>query len=108
MEEEMRITPEEIDLLKSAFKGNTRLLKLLRKIFLPEVGYEAPLGQNIDLWMTIPFQNLSNEEKVINLLARNNLIQHIESQLLQLRILAETDVKTLAEAREAMKKDSNK
>ncbi len=80
----------------------------MRKIFLPEINPEAPLGQNIDLWMTIPMQNLTNEEKISNLIARNNLIQHIESQLLQLRILAETDVKTLEEAREAMKKDSNK
>jgi len=108
MKEEMRITTEEIDLLKSVFRGNTKLLKLMRKVFLPEITYEAPLGQNIDLWMTIPIQNLTNEEKVSNLIARNNLIQHIESQLLQLRILAETDVKTLEEAREAMKKDSNK
>jgi hypothetical protein len=108
MKEEMRITPEEIDLLKSSFKGNTKLLKLMRKIFLPEITPDAPLGQNIDLWMTIPIQNLTNEEKVANLIARNNLIQHIESQLLQLRILAETDVKTLEEAREAVKRDSNK
>lgn len=104
----MRIKPEEVDLIKSVFKGNTQLLKLMRKIFLPEVEADAPLGQNIDLWMTIPLQNLTNEEKIANLIARNNLIQHIESQLLQLQILAETDVKTLKEARAAAKKDSNK
>jgi hypothetical protein len=108
MKEEMRITPQEIDLLKSSFKGNDKLLKLMRKIFLPEITHDAPLGQNIDLWMTIPLQNLTSEEKIANLIARNNLIQHIESQLLQLRILAETDVKTLEEAREAAKRDSNK
>ncbi len=108
MKDEMRITSEEIKLIKSTFKGNPKLLKLMRKIFLPEITHDAPLGQNIDLWMTVPIQNLTNEEKVINLIARNNFIQHLESQLLQLMILAETDVKTLEEAREAMKRDSNK
>lgn len=104
----MRITPEEIDLIKSTFKGNKKLLKLLRKIFLPEIEADAPLGQNIDLWMTTPIQNMSTTQAIINLTARNQLIQHVESQLLQFNILAETDVKTLAEAREKLKKDSNK
>jgi hypothetical protein len=108
MEQEMRITPEEIDLIKSTFKGNKKLLKLLRKIFLPEIEADAPLGQNIDLWMTTPIQNMSTTQAIINLTARNQLIQHVESQLLQFNILAETDVKTLAEAREKLKKDSNK
>lgn len=108
MKDEMRIKPEEIELIKSVFKGNQKLLKLLRKIFLPEIDPEVPLGQQIDLYMTIPTQGLTMEEKLINLEARNNLIRHIESQLLQLMILAETDAKTLEEAREAMKKDSSK
>lgn len=104
----MRITPEEIDLLKSTFKGNEKLIKLLRKIFLPEVNPEAPLGQNIDLWMTVPIKELSPEEAMVNIIARNNLIQHVETQLLQLKILADTEAKTLEEIRENLKKDSSK
>ena len=108
MDKEMRIPPEEIETIKRTFKGNERLLKLMRKIFLPEITVDTPLGQTIDLWMTVPIKDLSPEEAYVNIQARNNLIQHVESQLLQLRILAETDVKTLEEAREAMKKDSSK
>lgn len=104
----MRIKEEEIDMIKSAFKGNEKLLKVLRKIFLPEITADAPLGQNIDLWMTIPVGQLTEQQAIVNLLARNQLIQHVESQLLQLRILAETDAKTLEEARESLKKDSSK
>jgi hypothetical protein len=107
-ERTMRITPEEIDLLKSTFKGNEKLIKLLRKIFLPEVNPEAPLGQNIDLWMTVPIKELSPEEAMVNIIARNNLIQHVETQLLQLKILADTEAKTLEEIRENLKKDSSK
>lgn len=104
----MRISGQEIELIKQTFKGNEQLLKLMRKIFLPEVTANAPLGQQIDLWMTIPLGQMSTEQAIINLTARNQLIQHIESQLLQLKILAETDAKTLEEAKEALKKDSNK
>ena len=104
----MRITEEEIKLIKSAYKDNDALLKLLRKIFLPEITAEAPLGENIDLWMTTPVKDMTPDGALINIIARNNLIQHIESQLLQLRILANTEAKTLEEAREAAKKDSNK
>ncbi len=105
---EMRITEDEIKIIKSAFKGNEKLVKLLRKIFLPEISPDSPIGQNVDLWMTIPTGQMSQDQIVVNLMARNQLIQHIESQLLQLKILAETDAKTLEEAQEAMKRDSNK
>ena len=104
----MRIKEEEIEMIKAAFKGNEKLLKILRKIFLPEITADAPLGQNIDLWMTIPVNQMSEQQAIINLVARNQLIQHIETQLLQLRILAETDARTLEKAREALKKDSAK
>ena len=104
----MRFKEGEIELIKAVFKDNEILLKTLRKIFLPEITADAPLGQNIDLWMTIPVGQMSEQQAIINLVARTQLIQHIESQLLQLKILANTDVKTLEEAREQIKKDSTK
>jgi len=104
----MRFKEGEIELIKSVFKDNEELLKTLRKIFLPEITADAPLGQNIDLWMTIPVGQMSEQQAIINLVARNQLIQHIESQLLQLKRLANTDAKTLEEAREQLKKDSTK
>jgi hypothetical protein len=108
MKQEMRFKEGEIELIKAVFKDNEILLKTLRKIFLPEITADAPLGQNIDLWMTIPVGQMSEQQAIINLVARTQLIQHIESQLLQLKILANTDVKTLEEAREQIKKDSTK
>jgi hypothetical protein len=108
MDREMRIKPEEIDMIKSAFKGNEKLLKVIRKVFLPEFMGDGPIGGQIDIWMTTPLNNQTTEEKLVNINARNLLIQHIETQLLQLKILAETNVKTEEEARDALKKDSNK
>jgi hypothetical protein len=104
--EDMRITPEEIELIKSTFRGNEKLLKLLRKIFLPEISANAPLGDQIDLWMTIPVEGTDRDK--INIIARKQLIQHLEQSLVQLKVLAETEAKTLEEIREKVKKDSNK
>jgi hypothetical protein len=104
--EDMRITPEEIELIKSTFRGNEKLLKLLRKIFLPEISVDAPLGDQIDLWMTIPVEGTDRDK--INIIARKQLIQHLEQSLVQLKVLAETEAKTLEEIREKVKKDSNK
>ena len=105
---QMRFTEIEIDLIKKTFKDNEKLLQIIRKVFLPELDPTAPLNQNIDLWMSIPLKQLSKEDAVIQVLARNDLISHIEMQLMQLDILANTDAKTLAEIREKIKKDSNK
>ncbi len=85
------------------------MLKLLRKVFLPELDPDAPLGQIIDLWMTIPVnQYPSDQQAIINLLARNQLIMHIEQQLMQLQKLAETEEETEEEKKERIKKDSVK
>jgi len=86
---QMRITPEERELIKRTFSGNETLLKLLRKIFLPELDPTAPIGQMIDLWMTVHTQELSAEEALINLKARNTLITHVDQQLLTLKLIAE-------------------
>lgn len=105
---QMRFTQEELDLIKTTFKGNERLLKLLRKVFLPEIDPDAPLGQVIDLWMTVPIQQLTPEQAMVNILARNQLIMHIEQQLMQLQILAEGKSETEEEKQERIKKDSAK
>jgi hypothetical protein len=106
--QQMRFTDSELDLIRRTFKGNETLLKLLRKVFLPEIDPDAPLGQTIDLWMTIPVNQLPPDQAVINLLARNQLIMHIEQQLLQLQKLAEIEEETEEEKKERIKKDSVK
>ncbi len=105
---QMRISQEEIDTIKRSFRDNEELLKLLRKIFLPEIDPEAPIGDQIDLWMTVPLQGQEPPQALANLFARNQLITHVEQCLMQLNILANTDAKTLDEVKEQIKKDSNK
>lgn len=104
----MRFTDKELALLKGTFKGNLDLIKLLRKIFLPEFNPYAPLGQNVDLWMTVDLRSLSPQDAYLKILARNELIMHIEQQLLQINILAEMKEETPKEKEERAKKDSTK
>lgn len=104
----MRYTEEELALVKATFKGNEPLLKLLRKTFLPEYDPYAPIGQVVDLWMTVDIKQLSPQEAYIRLLARNELITHVDSQLMQLAFLAELNPESPTGAKERAKKDSAK
>ena len=105
---QMRFTENELAIIRNTFKGNTDLLLLLRKVFLPELDPKAPLGQMIDLWMSLPVKEMSAQEAQVNILARNSLIMHIEQQLMQLYALAEQENMTVDELLERNKKDSTK
>ncbi len=77
-----RITENEMLLIRNTFGGNNgELLKLMRKIFLPEYDVTAPIGQVIDLWFVMPIEGLSDEAIAKNLRERNSLIAHIEARL---------------------------
>lgn len=102
----MRFTESELALIKSTFKDNELLLKLLRKIFLPELDPTAPLGQMIDLWMTVNVKEMSAEQALINIIARNQLISHLDSQLIQLNALANMSEETTEERTTRQKKNS--
>lgn len=105
---EMRITDDELKLIKGTYAENDALLKLLRKVFLPELSAEAPIGQNLDLWMTLDLASQSPEEALINIKARNTVIQHVEMCLMQLKALAGSKDETVEQTKERLKKDSAK
>ena len=105
---EMRITDAELGLIKMAFADNDVLLKTLRKVFLPEITADAPIGQQIDLWMTVKIEDLSPEDVIINLKARNTLIQHLEMCLQQLKVLAGSKEESVEDTKARLAKDSAK
>lgn len=113
-EQQMRISDEEISVLKNTFAENDVLLKSVRKAmlglpmdadertylnqvfsnpqlkkvvrrcFLPEIEGDVPLGQNMDLWMTISFVDRTPEMAHLVMQARHLLIEMLESGLKQL------------------------
>lgn len=105
---EMRITDEELQTIKSMFADNLPGLKLLRKMFLPEVNATAPLGQNFDLWMTMKVEDQTPEQIISNIKARNTLIQHVESVLMQLNSLAGQKTETVEETKARLAANSTK
>lgn len=104
---QMRITPDERSLLQNTFKGNEMLLRLMRKLFLPELDPTVPLGQNMDLWMTLKIDEMPPDVALINLKARNSLIQHLDLVLNTIKILSE-DEDTPEQALQKMKANSSK
>lgn len=105
---QMRITDAELEIIKALFAENEPALKLMRKIFLPELDPTTPIGQNIDLWMTIKVEDMSPEEALINIKARNTLISHVEQQLMQLKTLAGMKKESVEETKNRLLKDSSK
>lgn len=105
---QMRITKADKDMIRAVFKDNDPLLLILRKIFLPEIDPKAPLGQVIDLWMTVKIDGMSLEDQLIRLHARNQLIVHIENMLMQLKLIAELKDETPEEVAVKEKKNSSK
>lgn len=104
----MRISDMDLSMIKNTFADKDELLKVMRKIFLPEITSDAPIGQNIDLWMTMKVDDMSAEEALINIKARNSLIQHVEMCLSQLKVLAGMKKESVDQTKERLAKDSSK
>ena len=106
--QQMRFTDQELATLKGAFKDNDPLLKLLRKVFLPELDPNAPLGQMIDIWMATSTKDKTPEQIAIELTARNMLIQHVDGMLMQMKTLANLENLTKEEVVAKVKANSAK
>ena len=61
--------------------GNEPLLKVLRKTYAPELDVNCPLGQVIDLWMTVDANGKTPEEVAIALKVRKELKELLEDGL---------------------------
>lgn len=105
---QMRITPEEIALIQRTYKDNEPLLRLLRKMFLPEIDPNAPIGQLIDLWMTVKVDDVSPEDALINIKARNQLIMHLDQVLMQFNLISKMEPVNPEEVVAKVKKNSTK
>lgn len=173
MEQQMRYSDKELEVIKNTFAGSDNDLKKLRafflqkgeapklskaslevvrKTFLPEIDLKAPIHQVIDLYLTMDLKDKSPEEAhivisarqliidyfdallstaegnkketvnfddlvkgdenetqtLINMLARNTIVNHTEQCLMQLKVLAGSQEETVEETKERLKQNSNK
>lgn len=107
---QMRFSEEELTLLKATFKDNEKLLKLLRKVFLPQYDPYAPFGQTVDsLWMGLDqLSQMVPQDRETMILTQIRLNNHIERQLMQLDALAKLKNETEEEEKARLEKDSTK
>ena len=107
----MRYSTSELSLIKSTFHANEPILQALRKVFFqvelsdedktalkpvtesaevrallrktyyPEIEIDAPVGQLVDLWLTVDSQELSPAEARTALRVRNRLMELIHAGL---------------------------
>lgn len=139
------LTVQEKEVIKNTFKEEG-IRKIVRKIILPELQADIPIGQNIDLWMTVQIDGKLPEEiatifesrekligildeslkllenpdykkmrlqfdtmpSLVDLVARNSFITHIEFQLGVIRTLANQKEESPEEKVKRVKKDSNR
>lgn len=107
-EQQMRITDKDIYFYKSAYAENDEGLKSLRKIFLPELDPDVPIGQQVDFYKDVAIDNMPPEEALLNIKARRFVIQHIEMCLMQLKALAGKKDETIEQTKERLKRNSAK
>lgn len=120
-QQQMRYTDKELQLIKSAFAENDDLLKtirkvflqmplnavdlsrlelikkpeilaILRKVFLPTLDPDAPINQQIDLWMTVQIVDKTPDEAYPHLKAREIVIEYLDEQLKELEGLNKEDI----------------
>lgn len=106
--QQKRFTDKELQTIKALFKDNDEGLKVLRKVFLPTYDFSAPFGQVVDLWMTVPVSDITPEYAYVNWKARNQVISHVEQQLIQLQFLANEKEETEEEKKLKEVKNSTK
>lgn len=105
------ITDDEVRLLQSTFRGNKKLINLLRKLLIPtmsdpdlpieEVGADVYFSKRE--WAQIP----ADEAKIL-MVARQDAIQFIVGGLIKLNIIANDKVESPLDAELRRGKDSNK
>lgn len=88
---QLPLEQNEKDSLQYLLKDNTDLLEALRMMFLPELDGDMPLGQNMDLWMTLDISNRLPEDAHLHLKSRKLLIDMLEAGLSELTDPQESD-----------------
>lgn len=108
---EVYFSEEEVSLLRSHFKGNVKLLAVLRKLFIPTIADPSlPIEQMAeDVWMSSrEWAQIPAEEAKILMVARQDALKFILGGFVRLKIfLSATEENPMAEALRRSK-DTNK
>ena len=84
------LTEGDVELIRNTFKDNPRLMRVLRKVFLPSVGDgDMPVEEiGSDVWLNMDFSVMQQEEIKPIVLARQDAIKFIAGGIIKLKMIA--------------------
>lgn len=104
-----RLTDAELAWFNATFADNDTALKALRKVFLYQLDDDdTPIGLARDMWTTLDLKNLSHEDKLILVEARQMMINHLEGALRVIKMIAGTKKESPEQIVARLQKDSAK
>lgn len=110
-EPESYLSEQDLALLQTTFRGNDRLIKILRKLLLPTAfDPELPIEElSGDAWMAdTDFRSMQTEEVKPVVLARQDAIKFVLGGLIKLKVIANQKQETPMEKAYRASKDSTK
>jgi hypothetical protein len=75
---ESRMTTDDITTLKAMFEDREGAVEVIRKIFYPELASGNPINLNNDLFTQLQISEMSPEQALIAVTARQQLVRHVE------------------------------
>lgn len=78
-----KLTKADLETLKP-IRENKAVQELVRKTYLPEIELDTPIGQVIDLWLTVDSKDKTPIESTLALKVRSRLMELIEAGLARL------------------------
>jgi|SRR3990167_2404300 len=108
---ETYLSKDEVALIQNTFKGNERLIKVLRKLFLPTAfDPELPIEEiGGDVWMAnFDFTQMQSSEIKPLVLGRQDAIKFVIGGLIKLKVIANQQNETPMEAAFRRAKDDTK
>ena len=110
-ETEAYLSKDEVTLVQNTFRGNEKLIKVLRKILLPTaLDPELPIEEiGGDVWMAnFDFTQMQSAEIKPLVLGRQDAIKFVIGGLIKLKVIANQPQETEMEAAYRRSKDSTK
>lgn len=105
------LTPEDLDIIRSTFKDNKRLLRVLRKIMVPSVGDpELPVEEmGNDAWLAMrDWSQVPADEAKILMVARQEALKFIFGGFIKIKMIANSTEESPFSKEARRKMDSSK
>ncbi len=84
---ESRMTTQDIATLKAMFEDREGAVEAIRKIFYPELTSGNPINLNNDFLTQLQISEMTPEQALIAVTARQQLVRHIEASFTVIKTL---------------------